>query len=84
MGIGEDAMEGLALGLAGSERMLRQMTAGIGESVLPSVNLNATSGSGQSPIVINVSGAIDPEGTARTILRVLEDAQRRSGVRLLA
>jgi len=32
--------------------------------------------------VINVSGAIDPEGTARTIRRVLQDAERRTGVRL--
>jgi hypothetical protein len=84
MGIGEDAMEGLALGLAGSERMLRQMTAGIGDSVLPSINLDGGSRSAQAPIVINVTGAIDPEGTARTILRVLDDAQRRSGARLLA
>ena len=84
MGIGEDAMDGLALGLAGSERMLRQMTAGIGDSVLPSINLDGGSRSAQAPIVINVTGAIDPEGTARTILRVLDDAQRRSGARLLA
>ena len=35
-------------------------------------------------VVINVSGAIDPEGTARTILRTLRDAERRTGERLLA
>jgi hypothetical protein len=33
-------------------------------------------------IVVNVQGAIDPEGTARTILRTLRDADRRSGDRL--
>jgi TP901 family phage tail tape measure protein len=41
------------------------------------------SGSGSQGIVVNVSGAIDPEGTARTIIRVLEDAQRRTGARLV-
>jgi TP901 family phage tail tape measure protein len=41
-------------------------------------------GGGGDTYVINVSGAIDPEGTARTILRVLDDAQRRTGVRMLA
>lgn len=37
---------------------------------------------GGGGINITVNGAIDAEGTARTIIRVLEDAQRRSGVRL--
>jgi hypothetical protein len=70
MGIGEDAMEGLALGLAGSERMLRQMTAGIGGSVLPSVNLNAASSSGQAPAVINVTvTSADPEAVVDAIRR---------------
>jgi hypothetical protein len=32
--------------------------------------------------VVNVQGAIDPEGTARTILRTLRDAERRTGDRL--
>jgi hypothetical protein len=70
MGIGEDAMDGLALGLAGSERMLRQMTAGIGDSVLPSVTLNAASGSGQSPAVINVTvTSADPQAVVDAIRR---------------
>jgi hypothetical protein len=34
--------------------------------------------------VINVTGALDAEGTARTILRVLRDAERRTGERLTA
>jgi TP901 family phage tail tape measure protein len=78
MGIGEDAMEGLALGLAGSERMLRQMTEGIGSSVLPSLDLDAGRG-GQQPIIVNVTGALDPEGVARQIERILRDSQRRTG-----
>jgi hypothetical protein len=54
------------------------------EVIIPLDRFEKTYGSGGSNIVINVTGAIDPEGTARTILRVLDDAQRRSGVRLLA
>jgi TP901 family phage tail tape measure protein len=82
LGIGEDAMAGLALGLSGSERMLRELTTGIGTSALPSIDL-AGPRSGAAPIVINVTGAIDPEGTARTILRTLRDAERRTGERLV-
>ena len=37
---------------------------------------------GGERIVVNVQGAIDPEGTARTILRTLRDAERRTGDRL--
>ena len=48
------------------------------EAVIP---LSRGGGLGTS-IVINVSGAIDPEGTARTILRTLRDAERRTGERL--
>jgi TP901 family phage tail tape measure protein len=82
LGIGEDAMEGLALGLSGSERMLRELTTGIGTSALPSIDV-AGPRSGAAPIVINVQGAIDPEATARQIRRILQDAERRSGVRAL-
>ena len=41
-----------------------------------------SSGAGQRQtgnIIINVEGAIDPEGTARTVDRVLTDSARRSG-----
>jgi hypothetical protein len=38
---------------------------------------------GGTSIVVNVSGAVDPEGTARQIRRILQDAERRSGVRVL-
>jgi len=49
------------------------------EAIIP---LDRMSDMGGDTYVINVTGALDAEGTARTILRVLEDAQRRSGVRL--
>ena len=42
------------------------------------------SGGMGTTIVLNVQGAIDPEGTARTILRTLRDAERRTGERLFA
>jgi phage-related minor tail protein len=46
------------------------------EAIIP---LDRAGALGGDTYVINVSGAIDPEGTARTILRVLNDAQRRTG-----
>jgi TP901 family phage tail tape measure protein len=46
------------------------------------VPLDRLGGMGGTNIVINVSGAIDAEGTARTILRTLRDAERRTGERL--
>ena len=46
------------------------------EAIIP---LDRAGSFGGDTYVINVSGAIDPEGTARTILRVLNDAQRRTG-----
>jgi TP901 family phage tail tape measure protein len=51
------------------------------EAVIP---LDRLDGTGGPTIVLNVSGAIDPEGTARTILRTLRDAERRTGERLFA
>jgi TP901 family phage tail tape measure protein len=78
MDIGADAMEGLALGLAGSERMLRELTSGIGETALPSIDVAGGRG-GQAPIYITVNGALDAEGVARQIERVLRDSRRRTG-----
>jgi TP901 family phage tail tape measure protein len=48
------------------------------EAVIPLDRLDA----GGARINITVNGAIDAEGTARQVLRVLQDAQRRTGVRL--
>jgi Flp pilus assembly pilin Flp len=39
-------------------------------------------GGSQTVINLNVSGAIDPEATARLIIKTLDDAQRRTGVRI--
>jgi hypothetical protein len=81
MSIGEDAMQGLALGLAGSERMLRDLASGVGTAALPSIDVSAASavGSGGN-VTINVTGGMmDPEGVAREVVKVLNDAQRRSG-----
>ena len=49
------------------------------EMVIPLDRMNQMGG---DTYVINVTGAIDPEGTARTILRTLRDAERRTGERL--
>jgi hypothetical protein len=49
------------------------------EAIIP---LDRAGQFGGSSIVINVQGAIDPEATARQIRRVLQDAERRTGVRL--
>jgi hypothetical protein len=69
MDIGQDAMAGLALGLSGSERMLRQMTAGIGESVLPSIEVGAGgAGAGQTVVNVNVTSA-DPQAVVEALRR---------------
>jgi hypothetical protein len=51
------------------------------EAIIP---LDRLGGMGGDTFVINVSGAIDPEATARQIRRILQDAERRSGVRALS
>jgi TP901 family phage tail tape measure protein len=69
MGIGEDAMQGLALGLSGSERMLRELTSGIGNSALPTVNLGGLDGAAAGTnIHITVTSA-DPQAVVEAIRR---------------
>jgi hypothetical protein len=50
------------------------------EMIIPLDRLDRLGGG--DTYVINVSGALDAEGTARTILRTLRDAERRTGERL--
>jgi TP901 family phage tail tape measure protein len=70
-------------GLAAGGLVTSPTLAMVGEAgpelVIP---LDRMGGMGGDTYVINVSGAIDPEGTARTILRTLRDAERRTGERL--
>ena len=69
MDIGEDAMKGLALGLSGSERMLRQMTAGIGESAIPSIDVRGA-GAAQGQTVVNVTvTSADPQAVVEALRR---------------
>jgi len=69
MGIGEDAMQGLAVGLAGSDRMLRQLTAGIGESAIPTIDVaGARGGQGQTVVNVTVTSA-DPQAVVEAIRR---------------
>lgn len=75
--IGQDTMAGFVKGIQSMEpTMLGQMSSSM------SFDSSGVAGGARGGITVNVSGAIDPEGTARTILRVLEDAQRRTGARL--
>jgi hypothetical protein len=69
MDIGEDAMKGLALGLSGSERMLRQMTSSIGESAIPSIDVGgARQGQGQTVVNVTVTSA-DPQAVVEALRR---------------
>jgi phage-related protein len=72
--------------LADGGIVTRQTLAIIGEAgpeaVIPLNLLDQMGGSSSGNISITVNGALDAEGTARTILRVLQDAERRTGVRL--
>jgi hypothetical protein len=53
-----------------------------GASITPmGFGASTTSTGAASPIVVNVFGAIDQEGTARTVRRVLEQHERRQGRR---
>ena len=58
------SLSGLSADLAGTDFRAPQVP--VGRTAAPS-------------IVVNVSGAIDPEGTARQIERILRDSQRRTG-----
>ena len=86
-----DAMgEGMSAGLADTHRMLA--AAGVAASRSAFVGAEGAlrvpdvptmgGGRGAAPINITVNGALDAEGTARTILRTLRDAERRTGERL--
>jgi hypothetical protein len=84
--VGMDMMRGMALGIGKGSGIVIEALEGIGNQTI-GANLGVpeiASGAGrsQAPISITVNGALDAEGTARTILRVLQDAERRTGVRL--
>jgi TP901 family phage tail tape measure protein len=70
---------GLATGGVVTSPMFAMIGEAGPEAVIPLDRMGGMGGS----IVINVTGAIDPEGTARTIIRTLRDAERRTGERLL-
>ena len=62
-----------------AQRALLGARGGLLAPIVPS--RAAVGGGGAGMIVINVTGAIDPEGTARTIKRVLAQHERRIGGR---
>jgi TP901 family phage tail tape measure protein len=69
MGIGEDAMQGLALGLAGSERMLRDLATGVGDSALPSIDVSGARGMGGQTVVNVTVTSADPQAVVEAIRR---------------
>jgi hypothetical protein len=83
-GLGENLMLGMAKGIDASARAVTDAmrdvsvdTAGIRFDA-PQVPVSGD-GAGQQPIIINVTGALDAEGVARQIERILRDSQRRTG-----
>jgi hypothetical protein len=84
MDLGRQVGVGLALGIESTERMIRDAASIAGGAASAEAMLGGIGGGARagSSINITVNGAIDAEGTARQVLRVLQDAQRRTGVRL--
>jgi TP901 family phage tail tape measure protein len=84
-GIGHEVGAGFALGIKGTEGLVSAASAFMGSAATTSAmssSIGSTSPQPSASIVINVQGAIDPESTARQIRRILQDAERRTGVRL--
>jgi TP901 family phage tail tape measure protein len=88
-GIGENLMEGMSLGIdrssmdaVGAMVDASRQISGV-DFRAPEVPLSGV-GSGGAVVNVTVNGAVDPEGTARQIRRILQDAERRSGVRVLS
>jgi hypothetical protein len=77
--MGHQTVEGYVQGL----ESMKNLSNGAMSGVLDFQPNPQRSGGAASNISIVVNGAIDAEGTARTIIRVLEDAQRRTGARLV-
>jgi hypothetical protein len=84
MSLGKDVGFGLALGIESTERMIRDAALIAGGAASADAMVSGIRGGsrGAAPINVTVNGAIDAEGTARQVLRVLQDAQRRTGVQL--
>jgi len=84
-GLGGDLMLGMAQGIDRSAKVVTDAmrdvsmdTAGVRFDA-PQVPSLSRDGAGQQPIIINVTGALDAEGVARQIERILRDSQRRTG-----
>jgi hypothetical protein len=69
MNIGEDAMQGLALGLAGSERMLRDLASGVGTAALPSIDVSAASAVGSGDVINITVTSADPQAVVEALRR---------------
>jgi hypothetical protein len=84
--IGMDVGRGLAAGIARSAGMVADAMSGLSGVASGSFAVEAAGvrggARGGAAVNITVNGALDAEGTARQVLRVLQDAERRTGVRL--
>jgi TP901 family phage tail tape measure protein len=82
MGLGEEVGAGFALGIKNTEGLVTAASAFMGTAASTSVMSSGMGGLSPQPaasIVINVTGALDAEGVARQIERVLRDSRRRTG-----
>lgn len=69
MGLGEDAMRGLALGIKGGQDMVVNLTAGVASSAIPPLDFaRAPAAAGGTVVNVTVTSA-DPEAVVRAIRR---------------
>lgn len=70
MEIGNDAMEGLALGIKDAERMVTGATAGVAANAIPTVDTRPNAGMGGGQTVVNVTvTSADPQAVVEAIRR---------------
>jgi hypothetical protein len=83
-GLGEDLMLGMAKGINDSSDVVADAMMGVSVQTagvqfgVPDVPVGGQAGGGDT-FVINVSGALDAEGVARQIEKILRDSRRRTG-----
>jgi len=82
--LGREVGVGFALGIKSTEGLVANAASFMGEVGMASAMVSGFEGGGRgvAPVNITVNGALDAEGTARQIRQILQDAERRTGVRL--
>ena len=70
MGLGEDAMKGLALGLSGSQQMIANVSADVAMAGIPSIDVGGGQAAGRGPVTVNVTvTSADPDAVVQAIRR---------------